>query len=116
PLARSGDDAETLAGSGQLPDARDVMLLEKRLYVESERQVDRFTRRARRRDDEDSSGRRFGFEKLVLIRRMPVIVNAANHDAPGCKDDAGYARSAPRDCALTGTAAACAFCPRARSP
>jgi hypothetical protein len=46
---------------------------EHRLDVESQGQLDRFTRRTRRRDDDDSAGRWFrGDECLAVGRKRPV--------------------------------------------
>ncbi len=96
PRAGTRDDAESLAGPRQLANARAVMLLEERLDVEAERQLDRLARRARRRDDDDAPGRRLGANERVVIGREPVVVNGAGwtHAPRRCKDDAAWGRRA----------------------
>ena len=77
--ARSGDDAEALAADArELAHARAVVLLEKRLDVEPDRELDRLARRARRRDDDDASGRRLGADERVVIGEVRVA-DVADH-------------------------------------
>ena len=56
----------------ELAHARAVVLLEKRLDVEPDGELDRLARRARRRDDDDASRRRLGADERVVIGKVRV--------------------------------------------
>src|ERR671912_1148832 len=60
PGAGARDDAEALPAARELADLVAMLTLEDGLDVKSERQLDRFARRARGRDDDDAAGRRLG--------------------------------------------------------
>ena len=67
PCARSGDDPEPLAAPGELADVRPMLFLEHGVEMKTEGELDRLAGGARRRDDENLSGRRLGGEKGVVV-------------------------------------------------
>ena len=77
---KPGNDPEAASRPRQLPHACAVALLEERLDVEAERQLDRFARRARRRDHDHAPRRRLRPHECVVVGEVGFS-NVSNHAA-----------------------------------